>query len=71
MKDAGISSEAVREYTAFNDENAISEYALSDVIMLYRSGKINGNGSGGFEPLKPCTRAEAAVMIYGIVGSEG
>lgn len=67
MKDAGISSEAVREYTAFNDENAISEYALSDVIMLYRSGKINGNGSGGFEPLKPCTRAEAAVMIYGIV----
>ncbi len=67
MKDAGISSEAVREYTAFNDENTISEYALSDVIMLYRSGKINGNGSGGFEPLKPCTRAEAAVMIYGIV----
>ncbi len=67
MEICGVNADAVREYAGFNDESVISDYALEAVIKLFRGGKISGTDAGNFEPLRPCTRAEAAVIIYGIL----
>lgn len=67
MEICGINADSVREYAGFNDEAAISDYAAEAVIKLFRGGKISGTDAGGFEPLRPCTRAEAAAIIYGIL----
>lgn len=66
MRAAGVSIEEVREYVAFADEYMIADYAKEDVKALYSAGKINGVGNNLFEPQRTCTRAEAAMIIYGI-----
>lgn len=56
------------QYTAFADENAISAYAVDSVVRLCKSNILNGNDKGEFMPLANTTRAEAAVVIYNIIG---
>ena len=56
-----------REYDGFSDSDDISDYAKESVDALYRSGVINGMPGGLFMPNNPCTRAETAQMIYGII----
>jgi hypothetical protein len=46
--------------TAFADNGAISEYAVSAVAALNALGIINGSGGNRFEPKSTATRAEAA-----------
>lgn len=64
LRACGMNLVAAREYAEFADENAIAEYAISDVIGLYEAGVINGKGNGCFDPVGNATRAEAAKIIY-------
>lgn len=65
---AGIEPKDVKEYNGFYDENEISDYAKESVTALYKSGVISGMPDGSFKPASTCTRAQAAKMIYEIVG---
>ncbi|WFR65675.1 S-layer homology domain-containing protein [Paenibacillus amylolyticus] len=59
------SSEAT---TAFKDEASIANYAKQAVEAIRRAGIINGVGNDEFAPKKNASRAEAAVMIYKLLG---
>ena len=52
---------------AFVDAAAISDYAVSSIDRLRAAGIIAGKADGKFDPTGPCTRAEAAVIIYGLI----
>lgn len=54
----------VREYAAFSDQQLVAPYAADAVQALYQAGVIDGTGDGMFEPNRPCTRAEAAKLLY-------
>ena len=45
----------------------ISEYASEGIYALKNVGIINGVGDNMFAPKNPCTRAEAAVIIYNVI----
>ena len=49
---------------AFNDNGAISDYAVAAVDCLYNKGIVKGDENNKFNPKNNSTRAEAAVMIY-------
>ena len=51
----------------FTDLGDISDYAKESVESLYQYGIINGNDTNEFLPQNNATRAEAAVIIWGIV----
>ena len=51
-------------YVGFNDEQGISEYAVSAVKALFSAGVINGNDEGKFDPLGQTKRAEVAAMLH-------
>jgi len=52
---------------SFNDTGTISDYAKESVQILYQYGIINGNELNEFLPVNNATRAEAAVIIWGIL----
>ncbi len=52
----------------FEDAGAISEYAETAVDALSGMGIINGKGNGVFDPKNVATRAEAAKVIYSLLG---
>ena len=52
----------------FTDSDEISAYAKEAVKQLSTIGVINGIGDGSFAPKANCTRAQAAVMIYRLLG---
>ncbi|WP_339264704.1 S-layer homology domain-containing protein [Paenibacillus sp. FSL R5-0470] len=52
----------------FADQKQIGAYAREAVEYLQQSGIINGYSDGTFRPLNLTTRAEAAALIYRIVG---
>lgn len=52
----------------FADQKQIGAYAREAVEYLQRSGIINGYSDGTFRPLNLTTRAEAAALIYRIMG---
>ncbi|WP_433752427.1 immunoglobulin-like domain-containing protein [Paenibacillus amylolyticus] len=56
------------EATAFKDEANIANYAKQAVEAIQRAGIINGVGNDEFAPKKNASRAEAAVMIYKVLG---
>lgn len=58
-------------YTAFNDFNEISEFAVNSVLMLGYNGILSGDDSGNFNPKNSASRAEACQMIYNSVIREG
>lgn len=51
---------------SFTDFEDISEYALEAVTNLAEAGIIRGMDTGEFAPLENATRAQAAVIIYGM-----
>lgn len=51
----------------FADEALISDYALSAVSAMQKSGIINGKKNNMFVPKDPATRAEAAKMIAELI----
>jgi hypothetical protein len=52
----------------FSDDEGISDYAKAAVYRLCEKGVINGIGENMFAPLNKLTRAEAAKLIYGVLG---
>lgn len=59
--------------TVFSDDREISREASGYVARAYSLGLIRGSGNGSdnpFRPKDPITRAEAAVILNGIVGAE-
>lgn len=56
--------EPIREYTAFEDDDEISEYAKAYVEKLCRAGVVNGIDSKNFDPFGYATRAQGALIIY-------
>ena len=56
------------EATAFKDEANIASYAKQAVEAIQGAGIINGVGNDEFAPKKNASRAEAAVMIYNLLG---
>lgn len=52
----------------FTDYDTVSDYAKEAVKTLSKKGIINGYADGTFKPFANCTRAEAAVIIYRILG---
>ena len=51
----------------FADADAISAYAVGSVERLRAAGIVAGKPDGRFAPQDSCTRAEAAVIIYGLI----
>ena len=59
--------------TVFSDDRDISEEASGYVARAYSLGLVRGSGGEGenpFRPKDPITRAEAAVILNGIVGAQ-
>jgi hypothetical protein len=56
------------EATAFKDQANIASYAKQAVKAIQGAGIINGVGNDEFAPKKNASRAEAAVMIYNLLG---
>ena len=52
----------------FADETEISDYALLAVKTLAASDILHGKDSDRFAPAEDLTRAEAAVLIYNVIG---
>lgn len=63
----GITIEAVKEETLFNDADEISDYAKESVMLLTSGNIISGNSENLFKPKSNATRAEAARLIYVIL----
>lgn len=68
MQSLGLDVSAIREYEGFLDADAVAQWAAEAVETLYCRGVINGMGDGTFQPAANSTRAQAAQMIYGVVG---
>lgn len=64
IKAKGVTLSEKKEYTAFNDDEQIADYAIEAVCTLFKAGVINGKDNGGFDPAGSATRAEAAKIIY-------
>ena len=58
---------SIREYAAFQDDNAISDYAKDAVKSLYCGGIINGMSETSFMPQNNLTRAQAAMLVYTVM----
>jgi hypothetical protein len=79
----GFTLAAAREYAAFGDDNAVSDYARAAVEACYRAGVISGKpassivsdsghqlspqGGNLFDPKGEATRAEVAAMLHRFV----
>lgn len=64
----GMEIEAVRDAEDFADRADISDYAGEAIEKMYCAGIINGMGEGKLEPKGVANRAQAAKIIYGILG---
>lgn len=53
----------------FEDSGKIADYAKDAVGILYTMGVINGMTDTEFAPESNATRAQAAKMVYGVLGS--
>ncbi|MCK9857505.1 endo-1,4-beta-xylanase [Paenibacillus sp. ATY16] len=50
----------------FADDSSISDYAAQAIKALQQAGIVNGMEDGKFAPASNATRAQAAVIIYGL-----
>ncbi|MBT2291039.1 S-layer homology domain-containing protein [Paenibacillus albidus] len=57
-----------RPATAFQDVSQLPSYAAEAVTAMARGGLINGMAEGKFEPNGVATRAQAAAIIYRLLG---
>ena len=68
LRISGVEPTAVAAETDYADEADIADYALEAAHALQKAGIMKGNENGAFLPRDNATRAEAAVLIYGIYG---
>ena len=61
---AGLTIPELRESNTFADDASAAGYAKAAIDALYRAGVINGKPGNLFDPAKPATRAEVAMMLY-------
>lgn len=66
LKIAGIENNSTK--SDFADFNDVSDYAKTAVDMLSGLGIINGMGDGTFAPKQSVTRAQAAKVVYEVLG---
>ena len=59
----GIGLSQTAGAVTFNDDSSISSWARDSVYAMQRSGIVQGDESGAFNPRNPITRAETAAMI--------
>lgn len=67
LQTLGIQLPRVNEGWGFQDQHQIADYALEAVDVLHRAGLMRGTGQGQFSPLRPVTRAEAAVVTARLI----
>ena len=53
---------------SFNDNTDVSDYAKESIGILTSKGFILGDDKNCFNPKKACSRAEAAVILYRLIG---
>lgn len=56
--------------SVFADQSSISGYAAEAVGAMQEAGIIQGVGEGRFAPMAQATRAQAAVILYRLLGYE-
>jgi hypothetical protein len=64
---AGLTLPEAREYTGFDDEADIENYAKDAIEKFFKSGIINGKGANEFGATGEATRAEVAVMLMKMI----
>lgn len=55
----------------FNDKTKVSTWAFDEVGIVTNKGLINGIGNNSFAPQNNMSRAEAAVVVYRLLGKLG
>jgi hypothetical protein len=55
----------------FTDFELVSDYAKDSVTNLSSIGFVNGFEDKTFKPFAICTRAQAAKIVYGLLGLKG
>lgn len=58
----------LNEGTPFKDQQAIAAYAQKAVSDMQQAGLINGFNDGSYKPHEQATRAQAATVIYKLLG---
>lgn len=66
LKIAGVENNSAK--SDFSDYKEVSGYAKEAVDMLSGLGIVNGMGDGTFAPKQPVTRAQAAKVVYEVLG---
>jgi hypothetical protein len=61
--------ESVKPTADFSDQGDIAGYAAGAIRELQAAGIVAGKGGGLFAPLEGATRAEAAAVIYRLLGA--
>lgn len=51
----------------FSDDNEIAGFAKEAVYAMKNAGIVSGMEDGSFAPKQPCTRAQAAKILYGLI----
>ena len=67
----GLISDTKIEEPSFGDWKDVSDYAKQSIAIMVEKGIINGISDTELAPLNSATRAQAAVMIYGIIQLPG
>jgi fibronectin type 3 domain-containing protein len=63
-----LNNRATGEGMAFIDQNAIAAYAQQAVSDMQQAGLISGFQDGSYQPKAQATRAQAATVIYKLLG---
>jgi hypothetical protein len=67
----GFALAAAREYAAFSDDNAVSDYAKAAVEACYSAGVLSGKPANLFDPKGEAGRAEVAAMLHRFIIAAG
>ena len=67
LKYAALNLPTVTEYTGFNDDADIADYAAEAIKKFFEAGIIVGKGNGIFDPKGDATRAEVATMLMRLI----
>ena len=65
---AGKDLTATRDMLGFTDSGRIASYALEAVEQLVKAGAMSGKSDTEFAPLENATRAQAAQILFNLVG---
>jgi hypothetical protein len=63
-----LSDLVITQEVKYSDEGSISDWARAYVRAASGLGLVNGTDAGNFAPADPSTRAQAAVVLYRMLG---